>query len=161
MSSPVVVLGLGNLLMGDDGVGVSALAALADDPRLPDDVQLLDGGTLGLSLLPYVRSAPDLILVDAVRGDGPPGSLVRLEGEEVPGAVLERLSVHQVGVADLVAGARLLGGWPERIVLCGVVPESIELRFELSSAVRAAIPSLVELILAELEKLGGGREVAA
>lgn len=160
MSSPVVVLGLGNLLMGDDGVGVMALAALAGDPRVPGDAQLLDGGTLGLSLLPYVRSAPDLILIDAVRGDGPPGSLIRLEGEEVPGAVLERLSVHQVGVADLVAGARLLGGWPERIILCGVVPERIELAFELSPAVRAAIPALVELVLAELGRLAGG-EVAA
>lgn len=160
MSRPVVVLGLGNLLMGDDGVGVAALAALASDPRLPGGVQLLDGGTLGLSLLPYVRSAPDLILVDAVRGDGPPGSLVRLEGEEVPGAVLERLSVHQVGVADLVAGARLLGGWPERIVLCGVVPESIELRVELSPAVQDAIPSLVELVLAELGRLAPGEAAA-
>ncbi|HEU5055848.1 MAG TPA: HyaD/HybD family hydrogenase maturation endopeptidase [Kofleriaceae bacterium] len=159
MSRPVVVLGLGNLLMGDDGVGVFALAALAAEPRVPAGARLLDGGTLGLSLLPYVRSAPDLVLIDAVRGEGPPGSLVRLEGDEVPGAVLERLSVHQVGVADLVAGARLLGGWPERIVLCGVVPERIELGVELSPAVRAAVPALVAMVLGELERLAV--EVAA
>jgi hydrogenase maturation protease len=161
VSDRVVVLGLGNLLMGDDGVGVFALAELAGDPRLPPGARLLDGGTLGLSLLPYVQSAPDLILIDAVRGDGPPGDLVRLEGDEVPGAVLERLSVHQVGVADLVAGARLLGGWPERIVLCGVVPESIELGVELSPPVRAAVPALIELVLGELARLAEGGENAS
>lgn len=159
MSRPVVVLGLGNLLMRDDGVGVFAVAQLEGDPRLPEGVRLLDGGTLGLSLLPYVQSAPDLVLIDAVRGDGPPGTLVRLEGDEVPGAVRERLSVHQVGVADLVAGARLLGGWPERIVLCGVVPEEIELGVELSPPVRAAVPGLVAMVLGELERLA--EEVAA
>lgn len=159
MSRPVVVLGLGNLLMRDDGVGVFALAQLAGDPRLPEGARLLDGGTLGLSLLPYVQSAPDLVLIDAVRGDGPPGTLVCLEGDEVPGAVRDRLSVHQVGVADLVAGARLLGGWPERIVLCGVVPEEIELGVELSPAVRAAVPGLVAMVLGELERLAV--EVAA
>lgn len=159
--SSAVVLGLGNLLMGDDGLGVAALRLLAGDPRVPPDALLLDGGTLGLALLPYVQSAPDLILVDAVRGEGPAGALVRLEGDAVPDAVLRRLSVHQVGVADLVAGARLLGGWPERVVLLGAVPARIELAVELSPPVAAALPGLVELVVAELSRLAATREAAA
>ena len=81
--SPLLILGLGNLLCSDDGVGVVAAQAIAETRVVPDGVQVLDGGTLGLALLPYLEDAERAILVDAIEIDAPPGTLVRLEGDDV------------------------------------------------------------------------------
>jgi hydrogenase maturation protease len=127
---------------------------LAERWELPAPVQAVDGGTLGLSLLPLVDSADELLLVDAIRGDGPAGTLVRLEDREVGPAVYERLSVHQIGVADLLSGAALIGRYPRRVVLLGVVPASLELGTEPTPAVAASIDGLVDAVVAELGAMG-------
>jgi hydrogenase maturation protease len=152
--TPVLVLGLGNVVCTDDGAGVAAVHRLTREYELPEGVVALDGGTLGLSLLPLVDSADQVILVDAIRAEGPAGTLVRIEGDEVAPAVYERLSPHQIGVADLLAGASLLDRYPDRVVILGVVPESIELGLERTPAVEAAIPELVLLVVEELTSLG-------
>ena len=152
--TPLLVLGLGNVLLEDDGVGAAAVAALLECYDAPVGVNVLDGGTLGLSLLPYVESADAVILVDAVRTDEPPGGVVRLDDDDVMPAVATRLSPHQVGVADLLDGARFLGRYPDRVVLLGLVPESMELVVGLSPRVRAALPTLVERIVSEASALG-------
>jgi hydrogenase maturation protease len=151
---PILVLGLGNVLCSDDGVGVAALHRLVEAYHLPDGVVALDGGTLGLALLPLVERAGRVILIDAIRGDGPPGSPVRITGDEVATAVYRRLSPHQVGVADLLIGAAMVGGYPDEVVIVGVVPQTIELGVGCSPAVDAAIPALVERVVAELTRLG-------
>ena len=127
-SIPLLVLGLGNVLCQDDGVGVAAIQEIRRAYRTPADVAVLDGGTLGLSLLPYLAEAREAILVDAVRTGGAPGEAVELEGNEVLAVARERLSVHQIGVADLLDAARLCGTFPKRVILLGVVPESIDSR---------------------------------
>jgi hydrogenase maturation protease len=152
--TPVLVLGLGNVVCTDDGAGIAAVHKLIREYDLPEGVLALDGGTLGLSLLPLVDSADQLILVDAIKADGPPGTQVRIEGEEVAPAVYERLSPHQIGVADLLAGASLLDRYPDRVVVIGVVPESIELGVERTPAVEASIPELVERVVEELTVMG-------
>ena len=152
---PLLILGLGNVLCSDDGVGAIAVARLAREFGAAGGVRILDGGTLGLSLLPYLQDARAVILVDAIRADEAlPGSLVRLEGSEVAPAVRERLSPHQVGVADLLDGARWLDQYPESVVLLGIVPESIELGVTLSPSVEAQLPRLVSWIAQEAQKLG-------
>jgi hydrogenase maturation protease len=152
--TPVLVLGLGNVVCTDDGAGIAAIHKLIREYAMPEGVVAVDGGTLGLSLLPLVDSADQVIMVDAINGEGPPGTQVRIEGEEVAPAVYERLSPHQIGVADLLAGASLLDKYPERVVILGVVPESIELGLERTPAVEAAIPELVERVVEELTALG-------
>lgn len=152
--TPLLVLGLGNVLLEDDGVGAAAVALLRDRYAAPAGVQVLDGGTLGLSLLPYLESAEAVILVDAVKADAQPGSLVRLTGDEVAPAVATRLSPHQVGVSDLLDGARWLGRYPGRVVLLGVVPESMDLAVGLSARVRPALPALVERVVEEAQTMG-------
>jgi hydrogenase maturation protease len=152
--TPLLVLGLGNVLLEDDGVGAAAVAVLLEQYTPPEGVRVLDGGTLGLSLLPYLEDADTVILVDAVRADAPPGSVVHLEGADVAPAVATRLSPHQVGVADLLDGARWLGRYPDHLVLLGVVPESMELAVGLSPRVHAALPDLVDRIVAEARGLG-------
>ena len=153
-TTPLLVLGLGNVLLQDDGLGVAVVARLADRYAWPDGVRVLDGGTLGLSLLPYLDDAERVILVDAIRATGAPGTFVRLTGDAVPPAVASRLSPHQVGVADLLDGARWLDRYPSSVVLLGLVPESIDLGVGLSSSVRQALPGLVERVVDEARALG-------
>jgi hydrogenase maturation protease len=149
----LLVLGLGNVLCGDDGLGIVALAMLRTEYE-GEGVRMLDGGTLGLSLLPYLEEASDVVLVDAVGADAPAGSLVRVTGDEVGSAVAHRLSPHQVGVADLFDGARLTGKLPGRVILWGVVPARIELEVALSPPVRASLPGLVASVAEEIAELG-------
>ena len=100
-------------------------------------------------LLSWVADSPRLLLVDAVRSDEPPGSLVRLSGDDVAPAARERLSVHQVGVADLLDGLHLLGRYPREMVLLGLVPASLELGTELSAPVLGQLGSLVDAVVEE------------
>jgi hydrogenase maturation protease len=150
----VLVLGLGNVLLSDDGLGAAAVARLERDWRIPDGVRLEDGGTLGLSLLGLLSDAEQVIIVDAVRTDDPPGSLVRIDGAAVIDAVRDRLSVHQVGVADLLDAARLIDCYPTGVTLIGLVPETLDLAVERSAAIERRIDDLVEAIISEVQSHG-------
>ncbi len=150
----LLILGLGNVLCGDDGLGAVAIARLRARYETPEGMSILDGGTLGLSLLPYVEDAEKVILVDSIRAEAPPGSFVRLEGEEVGPAVAGRLSVHQVGVADLLDAARWRGRLPEELVLLGLVPETLEVGLTRSARVEAGLPGLVDRVVSEVSRLG-------
>jgi hydrogenase maturation protease len=148
------VLGLGNVLLGDDGLGAAALARIEAGYHIPAGVRLEDGGTLGLGLLGLLAEAEHAILVDAVRTDSPPGTLVRLDGDDVMAAVRDRLSPHQVGVAELLDTARLIGCYPATVTLIGLVPERIDLGLARSPAVAASLDELVEAIVREVVALG-------
>ena len=146
--------------MTDDGVGVRVVNRLAADYRFPPGVAVVDGGTLGLDLLPLLDGVDRLLIVDAVETGGPPGTLMRLEGEEIPMAFRTKLSPHQMGLQDLLAVAELQGSRPREMVLWGVQPESIELGMELTPAVAARFDQLVEKVLAELAAWGVTPELA-
>ena len=151
---PVLVLGLGNILCGDDGAGVTAVHLLRRTHELPPAMRVVDGGTLGLDLLALVAASDRVILVDAIRGDGPPGTLIRLAGDDVAPAVYDRLSFHQVGVADLLAGAALCERYPDEVVIIGVVPAATGLQLGCTPAVAAQIPALVASVVVELARMG-------
>lgn len=150
----VLVLGIGNLIMADDGAGVRAVQRLQRDYRFPAGVTVLDGGTLGLDLLPWLEGTEQLLMVDAVETGREPGTVVRLEGEELPLALKTKLSPHQVGLQDLLAVAELQGFSPQKMVLWGVQPAVLEMGTELSSAVAAQMDTLVDRVLAELAGWG-------
>jgi hydrogenase maturation protease len=145
-----LVLGLGNTIMSDDGIGPKVIARLKETEIYAADRDFLDGGTLGLDLLPYLEGVQRLILVDAVETGQPAGTLVRLTGDEVPMALETKLSPHQMGMKDLLAVAQLMGQLPEEIILLGVQPQLIEMGTELSPPVAAAFPSLVLLVQNEI-----------
>ncbi len=145
-----LVLGLGNTIMSDDGVGPKVIEILRQTADLPDFVKLLDGGTLGLDLLPYLEGTGRLIIVDAVEIGKEPGTVVRLAGDEVPIALETKLSPHQMGMKDLLAVARLMGDLPDEIVLIGIQPLLLEMGTELTLPVAAALPELVALVQAEI-----------
>lgn len=152
--TPLLVLGLGNVLLEDDGVGAAAVALLRDRYAAPPGVLVLDGGTLGLALLPYLESADRVILVDAIQTGEPAGSLVHVRDDDVGPAVATRLSPHQVGVADLLDAARWLDRYPARVVLLGLVPESMELVVGLSARVKPGLPMLVDAVVGEAGEMG-------
>jgi hydrogenase maturation protease len=154
MADRVIVMGLGNVLLTDDGAGVAALHLLARTCPVAGQVQLVDGGTLGLALLDYFEQDTVLILLDAVRTDDPPGTVVVLEGSDVAEAAGTKLSPHQVGVLDLLQAAAHTGRTPKRIVLVGVVPASLELGLERTPAVEAALPAMVDAAVAEITRAG-------
>ncbi len=152
---PLVVLGLGNVLWSDDGLGIAAVNRLIRDFHAPAPVRVLDGGTLGLALLPIIQDAERAILVDAIRAPGAqPGALVRIEGDEVAPAVRERLSPHQIGVSDLLDAARLLGCYPADLVLLGIAPERLGFGISLSPAVQRPLDSLVDRVVEQARKWG-------
>jgi hydrogenase maturation protease len=151
---PVLILGLGNILFQDEGLGVRAVEHIQQMRALPENVRLLDGGTLGLDLLAYFTAGSRLIILDAIRSQREPGSLLRLEGEEIPAALAQKMSMHQLGLQDLMAASILRGTMPEKVVLWGMVPAQIELGTELSPRCAAALPRLVEAALGELAGWG-------
>jgi len=157
----ILVLGLGNALMSDDSIGVRAVERLQQDYRFPDGVKVVDGGTLGLDLLPFIEDADQLLIIDALEMKAAPGSIFRLEGEAVPRAFASKLSVHQMGLQDLLAVADLQGYSPRELVFWGVQPASIEMTMELSPPVAAALDELVQSVVDELEKWGAALEKAA
>jgi hydrogenase maturation protease len=149
-----LVLGLGNILMRDEGVGVRVVERLLQRCEFPAEVQVLDGGTLGLDLLPWVEDVDRLLVIDAVDMGAEPGTTTRLVGEEVPAFVGVKISPHQMGLADLLAAARLRGQFPQELVLWGVQPALIEVGLELSPSVGTQVETLVESVLAELTNWG-------
>lgn len=150
----VLVLGIGNLVMSDDGVGVKVVQKLLREYRFAETVEILDGGTLGLDLLPKLEGVEHLIVVDAVETGEAPGTCVRLAGKELPIALETKVSPHQMGLKDLLSVAELLGHAPREMVLVGVQPGSIEMDTELTAVVEAKVDELVSMVLEELDLWG-------
>ena len=151
---PTVVIGLGNPLMGDDGVGLAALALLTDGWDVPPGVELVDGGTWGMNLLPTIEDAGRVLLIDAIHRQAAPGTLHRLSREELPRYLATKISPHQVDLHDVLAVAELRGTLPAETVAVGLEPERVEMIAELSPAVARRVDALVAMVVAELAAWG-------
>ncbi len=150
-----LVLGLGNILLGDEGVGVRVVERLLEQYEFPEGVRVMDGGTLGLDLLPYLEEASRLLVIDAVQARKAPGTLVRMAGDEIPIFLdASKVSPHQEGLQDLLAVAVLKGYLPDEVVFWGAQIEALGVGLELSSAVAAQVDALIDRILAELARWG-------
>ncbi len=150
----IVVLGVGNTLMQDDGVGVWALRALAEAYELPSSVRLIDAGVAGFRHLPEIAEADCLIILDAVEGDGPPGTLYRLTPEDIPARQGPTLSAHEVGIAEILSMAEFLGKLPKTRIL-GIQPiETRAVGLDLTPPLQEALPGIVEAVAEELRALG-------
>jgi hydrogenase maturation protease len=152
--SAIVVLGLGNLLRRDEGLGIRALERLQTRYILPDALQQLDGGTLGLELLCYLEGAARVLILDAALTDGPPGTLLRAAGNELPAFFGMRTSPHEIALADLLAVTKLRGTEPDEVVVWGMQPAALELGWELSEPVAAHLDALVDAAATELQCWG-------
>ncbi len=156
----VLVLGIGNVLMMDDSIGVRAVEELEKKYCFPEGVELLDGGTSGIELLSYIGGRDHLIIIDALKSGLPPGSVMRVEGEDVPARFMTRISPHQLGLSDVLAVATISDRLPGNLVLFGVEPKTVRLGLGLSKEVRASLDKLVATVIQELGRLGCAVEPA-
>lgn len=155
MTARIVVLGVGNLLMGDEGLGIRCVEAVEKQP-LPANVRCIDGGTSTHELLEDLENLDALVILDAVASGQPAGTLVRLEGDAIPSAFSNKMSPHQHGINDLLATLKFLDRAPRRVVLIGVEPQIMELSMELSPLVLGVLPAMVALVSKEVAALNAG-----
>lgn len=148
----MLILGIGNLLWADEGFGVRAVEELHRTWAFPDNVRIMDGGTQGIYLVQHVCQADILIVFDAVDYDLPPGTLKRVEGEEVPKFLgVKKISLHQTGFQEVLAMAEMLGDYPEHLLLIGVQPVELDdfggsLRPEVKARIGPAIALALEFL---------------
>ncbi len=152
----VLILGIGNLLWADEGFGVRAVEEMHRRYETPDNVTLMDGGTQGIYLVQHVREAEVLIVFDAVDYGLPPGTIKRVEDDEVPQFLgCRKVSLHQTGFQEVLAMAAMMGDAPARLLLIGVQPEELDdYGGGLRESVRAQIGPAIDMALAELARLG-------
>jgi hydrogenase maturation protease len=152
--SQTLVLGVGNILLQDEGVGVRVVEQLREGCVLPEEIQVLDGGTMGLDLLYYLEGVERLLVIDAVDAGQSPGTIIRLTGDEIPALLGRKLSPHQIGLADLLSVAELRDLTPGQVILIGVQPASLETGLDLSPTIRARLPAIVEMVIKEVRNWG-------
>lgn len=152
--APVLVLGIGNLLLSDEAVGVRAVEALQQRYHLPDGVDLLDGGTCGMELIDDMASRQHLIVADAVLTGAEPGTVVTLRDGEVPALFSRKISPHQLGLADVLSALHLTGEFPDKLTLVGVVPESVEPAIGLTDTVAASLDEVLRRLCDALAESG-------
>jgi hydrogenase maturation protease len=154
VQAKVTLLGLGNLLMRDEGVGVQAVQAVEERYEIPPDLEIVDGGTSGLDLLPYIEGRDRVLFVDAVNFGREPGHIGVLENREIPALFARKDSLHHLGLMDVLATAQLLEVTPREICLIGVQPQSLEIGLELSELLQARMDLLVDRIITKLRDWG-------
>lgn len=145
-----LVLGVGNLLLSDDGVGVHTIQRLKESGRLPEEVQVEDGGTCGLDLLQFLEDVDHLVVVDAAHFGKEPGAILRMENEQVPAYLALKTSPHEIGLPELMLTAQLTGIYPERVVVFGVQPQSLETGIGLTPPVAAVVDRLMDAVVQEV-----------
>ena len=141
----IVVLGVGNPLMGDDGVGLAALERFRARWDAGDAVDLVDGGTWGMNLLPVIEHAERLLIFDAIDIGQAPGEVITLVDEQVPRGLAQKLSPHQVDLREVLALAEFRGRFPSALVALGVQPARVEMVAGLTDTVAASLDRVVDL----------------
>ncbi len=149
-----LVLGLGNPLVSDEGFGVQAVQRLNERYVFPQEVEVVDGGTLGLKLLPILEDADRIIILDAVDVAQPPGTLVRIGWDDVRRALPVKISPHQETVTEVLGLLELRRGRPRGFEIVGVQPRSLEMGLELSSEVERGLAAALDAVLAILTAWG-------
>ena len=150
----ILIIGMGNVLMQDEGVGVRAIEELENQYHIPDGVTVVDGGTTGMELLEPIRRCDQLIVADAVNTGQVSGSVIRIANEDIPAFFQTKLSNHQLGLSDLLALLTLKGEKPEHIAIIGMVPHSLENKLGLTPETEQGIDIMIDMIRMELEDMG-------
>ena len=137
--------------MRDEGVGVHAVRAIQEGYEVPAGLEIVDGGTFGLDLLPYIEGRDRVLFVDAVNFGKEPGFIRVLENQEIPALFGTKGSLHHLGLMDVLAAAQLLDVAPQEICLIGIQPQTIEVGLELTEVIQAKMELLLAQIIAKLQ----------
>lgn len=151
---PVLVLGLGNILLHDEGVGVRVVQQLSQTFSFPPQVEIMDGGTAGLALYEHIIDRTHLIVIDAVKTGRPPGSVVKLNGDALPSLFRNRVSPHQMALSDMLAALQISGRPLPEVTLIGIEPLRLITGIGLSQTVASQLDTLLAMTLDCLQKLG-------
>ncbi|BEU88522.1 HyaD/HybD family hydrogenase maturation endopeptidase [Selenomonas sp. TAMA-11512] len=151
---PVTVLGIGNVILQDEGFGVRAVELLDMNYEFPDTVQIIDGGTLGVELLQFVTGTQKLLVIDSINGKEPAGSLFRFQDDAVMEHFQDKLSAHEVGIQDVLATLSVTGRRIPEVVVLGVQPYDVGAGVALTEPMKALLPAILEASLAELRRWG-------
>ena len=143
----ITVLGVGNILMQDEGFGVRVVEHLLSHYSFPPNVQVLDGGTLGMELLRFLVGTDNLILIDAVSGQLPPGSFYQFQNDDVKAYFKEKVSMHELGIQDVLAIMEVLEKPAKEIMIMGVQPSAIDIGLELTPIVAETMANVVKEVL--------------
>ncbi len=153
-NAPIAVLGVGNLLLRDEGVGVHAVEVLRRDYEFREQVILIDGGTMGLDLLPFIEGREKVLILDAVNLKKEPGSIEVIEDGDIPAFLSSKLSVHQIGLPDVLSAVKIMDMTPSRMTLIGIQPERIETGITLSEKVYKRFDDFLNAAIAKLKEWG-------
>lgn len=151
---PVLVLGLGNILLSDEGVGVRVVERLQQHYHLPTSVELLDGGTTGIGLMDEIANREQLIVIDAVNAGKPPGSIIQLRNQDLLSLSQRRMSPHQLALSDVIAMLAIDDMEPRNMTVLAIEPADLSTGIGLSEIIAAQVPNLVHMVLVELEAIG-------
>ena len=146
------VLGLGNILLKDEGIGVHIVNAIKGRYVLPPDVEVIDGGTLGLDLLPLIENRDNILFVDAVDFGKEPGYTGVIDGDAIPSTLMAKMSVHHIGLSDVLFAAKLLDIKPSKLRLIGIQPQSLEVGLEMTECISGKMDQIIDLVIQTLKE---------
>ncbi len=153
-SKQILVLGVGNILLGDEGAGVEAVELMQERYDFTDNVEFLDGGTAGFELLSFLDDKTDLFIFDAIIDDDKPGTVKKFNLDNPPAFFQDRISPHQLGLSEMLSTAALTDDLPENITLFGIVPKTVDTGMELTGPVQEGVELMIDMAIEDLETIG-------
>lgn len=149
-----LILGVGNILLGDEGVGVRIAQSLENRPEIQPHFDVIDGGTCGMELLDEMANRDHIIIIDAVLANKAPGEIIVLHDEQVPVFFSRKISPHQLGICDVLSALKLTDEFPKNLCLIGIQPETLEPQIALSETIQNAFPKIFETLENTLNHYG-------
>jgi hydrogenase maturation protease len=150
MTDRITILGVGNILLQDEGFGVRVVEELTRRYTFPDQVAVLDGGTLGMELTRFLMGTDKLIIIDAIAGNGPPGSVYAIEHDQVQAYFREKVSMHELGIQDVLAVLEVLEKPIQEVVVLGVQPATVDVGLELTPIAAGAVGDVINKVMVRL-----------
>jgi hydrogenase maturation protease len=153
-NSNIAIFGIGNLLQRDEGVGVHLINQLEKDYSFSPRINLIDGGTMGTDLLHYLEQNDKIIILDAVNFNEPPGFIGVIKNDDILRRLNTKLSIHHLGIRDVLSSARLLDIEPSEIYLIGIQPKNIEMGTDLTDEIKQKTSKMIEEAIKKLREWG-------
>ena len=148
------VIGVGNILLKDDGIGVRVAEYIKEKRLLPPQIDVVDGGTGGIQLISIIKDADCLIIIDAVKGGGRPGNIYRFTIDDIPVNIAQKTSLHELGLQEVFALLDLSEGKrPETVIIIGIEPGEVAYGMDLSPKLKAVVPKAAGVVVDEVEKI--------